>query len=51
LGTADLFFQLRAERLQAGDGRIYTATYTATDGSDNETSDSDQVQVPKSKKP
>jgi hypothetical protein len=50
-GTADLSFQLRAERMGSGDGRIYTATYTATDGSDNEASDSDEVQVPASQKP
>jgi len=51
LGTADLFFQLRAERMGPGDGRVYTATYTATDGSDNEASDSDEVQVPKNQSP
>ena len=45
-GTADLEFQLRAERMMMGDGRTYTATYTATDGSDNEATDSDQVEVP-----
>jgi hypothetical protein len=46
LGAADLSFQLRAERMKEGDGRVYTASYTATDGSDNEASDSDEVRVP-----
>ena len=45
-GTADLAFLLRAERLGAGDGRTYTATYVATDGSGNETEGSAQVVVP-----
>ena len=47
LGTPDLSFRLRAERAGNGDGRTYTATYTATDASDNETEDSAQVNVPK----
>ncbi len=46
LGTADLAFLLRAERQGAGDGRVYTATYVATDGSGNEAEDSAEVRVP-----
>lgn len=45
-GTPDVNFKLRAERAGNGDGRTYTATYTATDGSDNEATDSDTVEVP-----
>lgn len=41
-GTADLLFQFRAERMQQGDGRAYTAT----DGSGNEATDSATVEVP-----
>jgi hypothetical protein len=48
-GTPDLHFQLRAERMQQGTGRVYTATYTATDGSGNHTSDSAEVLVPSSR--
>ena len=51
LGTADLGFRLRAERAGTGDGRTYTATYTATDASDNETVDSGVVNVPKAQGP
>lgn len=46
LGTPDLAFFLRAERLGSGDGRVYTATYTASDGSGNETAAADTVLVP-----
>ncbi len=49
LGAPDLTFSLRSERAGAGDGRVYTATYTATDGSENEAEASDTVEVPKSK--
>ncbi len=49
IGTADLQFDLRAERAGNGDGRVYTATYTAADGSGNDVSDADTVVVPKSK--
>lgn len=45
-GTPDLELLLRRERSGLGDGRIYTITYTATDGSDNETEDSATVEVP-----
>jgi subtilisin-like proprotein convertase family protein len=34
-GTSDLMFSVRAERAGGGQGRFYTATYTATDGSGN----------------
>jgi hypothetical protein len=50
LGTPDLAFQLRSERQGNGDGRVYTATYTAVDGSDNETAAADVVLVPHSQK-
>jgi reprolysin-like metallo-peptidase family M12B len=46
LGTADIAFLLRAERLGAGDGRTYTATYVATDGSGNEAQAQADVSVP-----
>jgi hypothetical protein len=48
LGTPDFDFSLRSERAGSGDGRVYTATYTAQDGSDNEATDSATVEVPKS---
>lgn len=47
-GTADTAFLLRAERQGGGDGRVYTAVYTATDGSGNEAGASGEVIVPKS---
>jgi len=50
-GTADTAFQLRAERSGVGDGRTYTVTYTATDGSQNQTLAQAVVTVPHSKKP
>ncbi len=50
LGTADDSFQLRAERAGSGSGRIYTATWTATDQNDNTTDASGVVLVPKSMK-
>lgn len=46
IGTPDTSFSLRAERAGNGNGRIYTATYTATDASDNQAQDSDTVLVP-----
>lgn len=49
-GTADQTFFVRAERMQGGPGRIYTATYKAEDGSGNEATDSAVVFVPKSQK-
>jgi hypothetical protein len=45
-GTADLAFQLRSERSGKGDGRVYTAIYTATDCSGNTASDTAYVRVP-----
>jgi hypothetical protein len=50
VGTPDLAFQLRAERSGQGVGRTYTAVYTATDASDNQTQGADAVNVPKSPK-
>jgi hypothetical protein len=50
LGTADIEFLLRRERAGHGDGRVYTAVYTATDGSGNEAQDQAVVLVPKSQK-
>ena len=47
IGTPDLQFDLRAERAGNGDGRVYTATYTAVDGSGNDAADSATVEVPK----
>ncbi len=46
IGTPDLEFMLRAERAGTMDGRTYTATYEAEDGSGNTASDSDTVVVP-----
>ena len=46
IGTPDLVFSLRSERAGNGDGRVYTATYIATDGSGNEAEDSGAVTVP-----
>ncbi len=45
-GTQDDLFDLRAERQGGGDGRTYTVTYTATDGSGNQASASGTVFVP-----
>jgi hypothetical protein len=49
LGTADLAFQLRAERSGVGEGRVYTIIYSATDSSGNVTTASATVTVPKSR--
>jgi hypothetical protein len=46
LGTDDRAFQLRAERLGSGSGRIYTITYRATDASGNTRTARVQVVVP-----
>jgi hypothetical protein len=45
-GTADLEFELRAERSARGTGRVYTVTYSATDGSGNESTAEATVVVP-----
>jgi hypothetical protein len=45
-GTEDYEFQLRSERSGLGDGRIYTVTYSATDGSGNEAVATADVYVP-----
>jgi hypothetical protein len=44
-GTEDLTFLLRRERDQQQDGRTYTITYEATDGSDNTATDDATVHV------
>jgi hypothetical protein len=46
LGDDDLMFYLRAERQGPGSGRVYTATYTATDASGNFTDALVLVTVP-----
>jgi len=46
VGTADTEFQLRAERLGGGTGRIYTITYTASDASGNTATATATVTVP-----
>jgi hypothetical protein len=46
LGTADFLLQLRAERAGTGNGRTYTATYTATDSSGNQASGAGTAFVP-----
>ena len=43
----DTTFRLRAERSGAGDGRVYTITYRATDAAGNSTTESATVTVPK----
>jgi hypothetical protein len=50
IGTPDVSFSLRSERAGGGDGRVYTATYTASDGSGNDAEDSATVTVPKNQK-
>jgi hypothetical protein len=44
-GTEDLMFDLRRERDQMQDGRTYTVTYEATDGSGNTATDTATVNV------
>jgi hypothetical protein len=46
IGTPDAEFELRAERAGTGDGRTYTAVYSASDGSGNVGSDSGLIFVP-----
>ena len=48
VGTDDRNFDLRAERKGNGDGRVYTATYQASDAGGNSAEDSGEVAVPKS---
>lgn len=50
LSTPDLSFDLRSERAGTMDGRTYTVTYTATDGSNNSTDSSATVTVAHDKK-
>ena len=49
VGTADFLFKVRAERSGNGTGRIYTATYEATDLSGNSASASGETLVPHDK--
>jgi hypothetical protein len=49
IGTADTSVRLRAERQGVGTGRIYTATFTATDCSGNSATTQSNVYVPHSK--
>jgi len=46
LDASDFAFALRAERAGAGDGRVYTITYVATDAGGNQTTASTTVSVP-----
>jgi hypothetical protein len=48
LGTDDRAFEVRCERQGTGGGRVYTATYEASDSSGNTADDSDDVTVAKS---
>ena len=50
-GTPDTVFKLRAERRGNGPGRIYTITYTATDGSGNTAVGVATVRVPRDMRP
>lgn len=45
-GTEDLMFDLRSERDKEQDGRTYTITYEASDGSENTATDEATVHVP-----
>ncbi len=46
LNGDDSMFQIRSERQGPGSGRVYTATYSATDASGNFTNDSVMITVP-----
>lgn len=46
LGTPDIYFDLRKERSGTGTGRVYTATYTATDMIDNSSTTTATVTAP-----
>jgi hypothetical protein len=48
-GTPDTTFRVRAERMGGGDGRVYTATYQAEDGSGSTTDGAATVTVPHSR--
>ena len=50
IGADDREFELRAERDGRKVGRTYTAVYTASDGSGNQTPDEDEVAVPHDRK-
>ncbi|HEX6849885.1 MAG TPA: hypothetical protein VF139_00650 [Candidatus Polarisedimenticolaceae bacterium] len=45
-GTADFDFLVRAERKGNGSGRVYTATYSATDASENTSQAAADIRVP-----
>ncbi len=47
VGSDDRSFRLRAERLESGDGRVYTITYRATDQAGHTTLATAVVTVPK----
>jgi hypothetical protein len=49
-GTADVAFQLRAERRGRGNGRTYAITYTAVDAAGNTATDVVYVTAPRSRK-
>jgi hypothetical protein len=51
VGTADTSGEYRAERADAGDGRVYTLTYTGEDVAGNEATCKAVVRVPKNQKP
>ena len=51
IGSEDTSFDLRAERLGSGDGRTYTAVYTALDASGHQTDGAAVVHVPVSQGP
>lgn len=46
LGSDDSMFMLRSERQGPGSGRVYTATYSATDAAGNFSTDSVMITVP-----
>lgn len=46
IGTPDNQFKLRAERMGAGDGRLYSATYRAVDSSGNSATATAFISVP-----
>jgi hypothetical protein len=50
-GTEDYRFELRAERAAAGQARVYTALYTATDEAGNTSSASGYALVPHDRGP
>jgi hypothetical protein len=49
--TGDSAFRVRAERIGGGDGRVYTAFFTATDSTGNSTFESCEMHVPANMNP